>query len=109
MSETPSWAEHCLGVDPFEGDFGGGGSNDGVLRDVIQKARVESECHTCAQLNGRGTWVRVRAEVYDGEFMRFRWCEPCCVAMMAEDGDEYERRIELGRATRLATTKDGEQ
>jgi hypothetical protein len=32
-----------------------------------------------------GTRNRVRAEVYDGEFMRFRWCVHCCFGMAVYD------------------------
>ncbi len=110
---TAPWEAQCLSCDPFEGDFGGSGSNDGVLADKIVRARIDSECHTCAGLAERGQLTRVRAEVFDGEFMRFRWCEPCCRAMAegAENPDAYEARVALGQSRRAAASlgqrKDG--
>lgn len=93
--------EDILAVDPFEGDFGGGGDNDGVLSDKMVTCRKARECHTCAEQTEPGTRIRVRAEVYDGEFMRFAWCAPCCEAMAdQEDFDRYETRIEAGRVKR---------
>lgn len=102
---VPDWIAACLSCDPFEGDFGGGGQNDGVLRDQVVKAKVDSECHTCAAPVPRRSWARVRVEVYDGEFMRFRWCEKCCIAMSdGENPEGYEDRIALGIAARTGTT-----
>lgn len=109
---THPWEQNCMIVDPFEGDYGGSGDNDGVLSDKIVTARKGGECHTCAGPIVPGTRVRRRTEVYDGEFMRFGWCEPCCEAMAnLDDPDTYEGRIEIGRKAREAdtlNTKGGE-
>lgn len=90
------WEAHCLACDPFYGDFGGGGGNDSILSDKMVTARKGGECHTCHGPIVPGTRVRRRSEVYDGEFMRFGWCEDCCKAMASSDPDAYEARIELG-------------
>jgi hypothetical protein len=95
------WEENCLSADPFEGDYGGACDGDGVLSDKIVTVRKGGECHTCAGQVAPGTRVRRRTEVYDGELMRFSWCEPCCEAMADLDNpDTYEDRIEIGRVTR---------
>ena len=98
-----AWEAACMSCDPFEGDFGGSGQDDSVLSDKMVTARKAGECHTCAGQVVPGTRVRRRAEVYDGEFMRFGWCEECCRAMAASDDDEtYEARIALGQERRVA-------
>lgn len=94
---THPWEEVCMACDPFEGDFGGGGGDDAILSDKIVTARKAGECHTCHGPIVPGTRVRRRAEVYDGDLMRFGWCEPCCEAMAADDPDIYESRIAVGR------------
>lgn len=94
------WEAICLASDPFAGDFGGSGAGDGILEDRIVTARKGGECHTCASQIVPGTRVRRRAEVYDGEFMRFGWCEECCRAMADDDGDVYEGRVSIGQARR---------
>lgn len=103
------WEALCLSCDPFEGDFGGGGSDDGILSDKMVTARKSGDCHTCAGPIEPGTRVRRRAEVYDGDFMRFGWCEPCCRAMASydlasgsPDEGEYEARFALGQARRAS-------
>lgn len=103
---TQSWEAGCMSCDPFEGDYGGAGDRDALLSDKIVKAKIDSECHTCAGPVVRGQLARVRAEVYDGEFMRFRWCEPCCRAMAAsaEDPDVFEARCALGAERRSAAS-----
>jgi len=103
------WEARCLSTDPFAGDFSGGGEGDGVLSDKMVTARKAGECHACAGQLQPGTRVRRRAEVYDSEFMRFGWCEPCCRAM-AQDAyvdpvtdewvDPFEDRIETGQRAR---------
>lgn len=88
MSKHPKagWEDACMSTDPFAGDFGGAGSGDGVLSDKIVTARKAVSCHECDGATTPGTRVRKRVEVYDGKFMRFAWCEPCCKAM-AHDGE----------------------
>lgn len=109
QGEMSGWEGDCLACDPFDGDFGGGGENDGVLSDKIVTCRKPGECHTCAGQSEKGSRVRRRAEVYDGEFMRFLWCTDCCIAMADEGGwdegkgrwfDPYEDRIALGKERR---------
>jgi hypothetical protein len=75
------WEPMCLSDDPFAGDYGGSGSNDGVLSDKMVTNRAGGTCSTCCDPCAPGTRNRVRVEVYDGEFMRFRWCVRCCFAM----------------------------
>jgi len=104
--------ELILSTDPFDGDFGGAGDNDGVLTDKMVTCRKARECHTCAEQTTPGTRIRVRSEVYDGEFMRFTWCHNCCAVMAyeptgEEDGlDPYEKRIEMGKAARIAVLEN---
>jgi hypothetical protein len=95
-----------MSADPFEGDYGGSGDSDAVLSDRIVTARKESVCHTCAQKAIPGTRVRRRSEVYDGEFMRFSWCEKCCKAMASEDFEEFEQRVVIGDKARTAASAD---
>lgn len=97
------WEANCMACDPFDGDFGGGGSDDSILSDKIVTARKAGECHTCHGPIVPGTRVRRRAEVYDNEFMRFGWCEDCCKAMAQGDPDAYEARVEIGMARRDAS------
>lgn len=94
----------CLALNPFDGDFGGAGRNDGVLSDKIVTARSSGDCHTCAGSIVPSTRVRRRVEVYDGTFMRFSWCTECCTAMaLAHDGaKDLDDRIRLGYQRRLA-------
>lgn len=67
--------------DPFAGDYGGGCVGDGVLSDKMVTNRKGGTCSTCQGPCEPGTRNRVRVEVYDGEFMRFRWCVHCCFGM----------------------------
>ena len=102
-----AWEGNCLACDPFEGDYGGSGADDSVLSDKMVTTRGVGECHTCAGTVEKGTRNRVRIEVYDGEFMRFRWCEPCCRAMADYDqnggvNDELHARIALGDERRAS-------
>jgi hypothetical protein len=71
--------------DPFAGDYGGSGDGDGTLSDKMVTNRKGGECSTCGQHCEPGTRNRVRAEVYDGDFMRFRWCQVCCFGMAIYD------------------------
>lgn len=75
------WEDECMSDDPFAGDFGGSGSDDGVLSDKMVTNRKGGTCFTCGEMCQPGTRNRVRAEVYDGDFMRFRWCQSCCFGM----------------------------
>lgn len=79
------WEALCLADDPFAGDYGGSGSSDGVLSDRMVTNRKGGKCSTCGGECAPGTRNRVRAEVYDGEFMRFRWCQQCCFGMALYD------------------------
>lgn len=80
MSEK-RWEHLCLADDPFAGDYGGACDGDGVLSDKMVTTRGGGTCHNCAGECEAGTRNRVRVEVYDGELMRFRWCQQCCFAM----------------------------
>lgn len=88
----------ALSVDPFDGDFEGGGSGDRILSDKIVTARKEGPCHLCGGSVTPGMRARSRVEIYGSEMMRFRWCEPCCEAMAASEadgGEAYEARAAL--------------
>ena len=97
MSEM-AWERDCLACDPFDGDYGGSGDSDGVLSDKMVTCRKPAKCHLCEGEAVPGTRIRRRAEVYDGEFMRFAWCHPCCQAMAHSDGDDeaYMERQRIG-------------
>lgn len=88
-----------LSCNPFDGDYGGSGAIDRVLKDRMVTARKPGPCHLCLGTIKPGERARSRAEVYDGELMSFRWCEKCCRAMaksLEDDGDAYEARAEIG-------------
>lgn len=97
-------AASCLACDPFAGDFGGGGDWDRILSDKIVVCRKKRKCHICAGFCKPRTRIRSRTEVFDGEMMRFAWCNDCCAAMAAYDGDsdsELERRYSIGERRRM--------
>ncbi len=81
MGNAFRWEPLCLADDPFAGDYGGSGSSDGLLSDKMVTNRKGGICSTCGEQCEPKTRNRVRAEVYDGEFMRFRWCVKCCFGM----------------------------
>jgi hypothetical protein len=85
LAERPRWEALCLADDPFAGDFGGAGSGDRVLSDKMVTNRSGGECSTCGEVCEPGARNRVRAEVYDGELMRFRWCAKCSFGMAIYD------------------------
>lgn len=97
------WERECMADDPFAGDYGGASQGDGLLSDKMVTNRKGGTCHTCAGECEPKTRNRVRVEVYDGELMRFRWCQSCCFAMavynirpsIAEGRERlgYERRV----------------
>lgn len=100
---SENWEAMCLSDDPFAGDFGGGGDGDQVLSDKMVTTRGGGTCSTCHGPCEPKTRNRVRVEVYDGEMMRFRWCQPCCRAMAAAGigrDSIIEARISLGRERR---------
>lgn len=84
----------ALDFDPFEGDFGSPG--DRALSDKIVTARKEHKCFHCAGPILPTTKYRAKAEIVDGSLHTFKWCEPCCGAMVIElnDGDSmaFENR-----------------
>jgi hypothetical protein len=90
------WEHLCLADDPFDGDYGGSGDGDGVLSDKMVTNRKGGTCSTCGGPCEPGTRNRVRVEVYDGEFMRFRWCVHCCfgMAVYSMKPSILDRRIE---------------
>ena len=92
------WEDLCLSDDPFAGDFGGSCDGDSVLSDKMVTNRKGGTCHNCRGECERGTRNRVRTEVYDGELMRFRWCQTCCFAMAVYDirPSIAERLIAIG-------------
>lgn len=77
------WEPLCMSDDPFAGDYGGGG--DSILSDKMVTNRKGGICSTCEGPCVPGTRNRVRTEVYDGELMRFRWCQTCCFGMAVYD------------------------
>jgi len=79
------WEERCMSDDPFAGDFEGGGDSDRVLSDKMVTTRGGGTCQSCGGQCEKGTRNRVRTEVYDGELMGFRWCQPCCFGMAVYD------------------------
>lgn len=91
----------CLCFDPFEGDFGSPG--DHILKDKMVTSRKGGPCFCCNKDIVPGSRIRTMVAVFDGELCSYRWCNLCCHAMtMAEhdDGEEYERRLEIGRQLR---------
>ena len=93
------WEDLCMSDDPFAWDYDGGGDSDCILSDKMVTNRKGGTCHACKGPCEPQTRNRVRSEVYDGEFMRFRWCVHCCFAMAAASlGREslIETRISLG-------------
>lgn len=101
----------CLGCDPFDGDFGGGGQWDRILSDKIVTCRKRRKCHICAGFTTKRTRIRSRVEVYDNEMMRFAWCNACCAAMASYDGDadsELERRYSIGHERRAKARSSDE-
>lgn len=78
--------KNCLRFNPFEGDRGSPG--DKTLEDKMVTARKGGPCHICPEPITPGMRIRVLKGVYDGEFMAFRWCQPCCEAMAKSWADE---------------------
>lgn len=103
------WEDRCMSDDPFAGDFGGSGDGDRVLSDKMVTNRKGGTCHSCAGDCEAGTRNRVRAEVYDGELMRFRWCQQCCFGMAVYDirPSIAERLISLGNERRTPHPQEG--
>lgn len=108
MHKTFRWENECLADDPFAGDFGGSCHGDGVLSDKMVTNRKGGTCHNCDGECAPGTRNRVRVEVYDGDLMRFRWCQTCCFAMAVYDirPSIAERLISLGNERRRAADKE---
>ena len=108
MADEKDWEAMCLACDPFEGDQDGCGDSDRVLSDKIVTNRCGGKCFLCQGECLPKTKNRVRVEVYDGDLMRFRWCEPCCIAMAVYPENELplDQQIELGRI-RSAPAPDG--
>ena len=104
MKRTFRWEDRCLHVDPFAGDYGGACAGDGVLSDRMVTNRKGGTCHNCAGECQIGTRNRVRVEVYDGDLMRFRWCQQCCFAMAVYDirPSIADRLVTLGHTRRAA-------
>lgn len=105
------WEGRCLADDPFAGDYGGSGGSDRVLSDRMVTARKGGDCQACGQNAEPGTRNRVRCEVYDGELMVFRWCEPCCFGMAVYDvrPSILDRRIAFRKAAAfLQSNRQGE-
>ncbi len=112
MSRTVFDDAACLSCDPFEGDFGGCGADDGILKDrIVRAAKLhDCKCHLCAGSIQKGERHRYRVEVYDGEMMTFRWCAECCQAMAisgADGGEAFEAREDIGFGLRAASGGDG--
>lgn len=86
-----------LRFDPFQGDYGGSGDYDRVLKDKMVTARKPGPCHHCSTTIQPGDRVRSRSEIYDGDMMSFRWCSGCCEVMQMDESteqafDSWERR-----------------
>ena len=90
--------DQCLQTNPFEGDFGGPG--DRTLKDKIVTARKTGPCSLCRQDIQNGERIRIKAAIFDGALMHYRWCSKCCAAMAAswhDDGKAWEARARLAR------------
>jgi hypothetical protein len=106
LAMVERWERECLATDPFAGDFGEVG--DKTLRDKMVTARKGGICHDCCGEITPGSRVRSRADIFDGELMHFRWCEPCCRAQAlswTDDGKAWEARITTGHERRLAALR----
>lgn len=97
------WEQRCLADDPFAGDFGGSGGGDRVLSDKMVTNRGGGTCHNCAGECQPGTRNRVRAEIFDGDLMRFRWCQLCSFSMAVYDirPSIADRLLRIGDERRL--------
>lgn len=85
--------EDILCYNPFDGDFGSPG--DRILKDRLVVANKEHVCFLCKKEIKKGSINRVRADISDGEFMHFRWCQECCGAMAmswTDNGKSLEDR-----------------
>lgn len=79
----------ALRYDPFYGDMDG---ESRTLQDKIVKARKLAECHQCSGVITPGQLIRSRRDVFEGEFMSFRWCQTCTELMALDDHDALEAR-----------------
>lgn len=80
--------KHALQYDPW-------GCDDGemhILQDRIVTGRGGQKCHQCGNVIAKGERIRSRREVFDGDFMAFRWCEICTSLMAEEDTTALEER-----------------
>jgi hypothetical protein len=78
----------AIRFDPFSGDDG----DSKVLQDRIVTTRKEACCHQCGETIQVGQRTRSRREVFDGEFMTFKWCQVCTSLMAEDDPAEFEAR-----------------
>ena len=89
-----------LNFNPFDSDYGS--PNDVRLQDKIVTNRKDHICTYCGQTSRKGEKSRIIADVFDGEFGKYRYCQKCCEAMEAweVDGDfeTYEERRKLNKA-----------
>jgi hypothetical protein len=91
--------DDCLSCYPFDGDFGC--PDERILKDKIVVARKGGKCFLCGMDIKPGTRVRTMSHIFEGELKYYRWCTHCCYAMAKwgeDDGEEYERRAEIGRS-----------
>jgi hypothetical protein len=101
------WEPMCLSANPFDGDYGGSGAGDCVLTDKMVTNRKGGTCHMCGGPCEPRTRNRYRTEVYDGEFMTFRWCVQCCFAMAVYGLGRFslaDARERLGNERRRLST-----
>lgn len=71
------------------------GSDDGemrLLQDKIVTSRGGQKCHQCGVEIQKGERIRSRREVFDGDFMAFRWCQICTSLMAEEDTAALDAR-----------------
>ena len=91
------WEVAFLADGPFVGDFG---NAEVTLSDKMVTNRGDGTCHTCAEPCEPGTRNRVLTERGDNGLETFRWCKPCCFAMVV-----YGHRPSVGDARQaLAVT-----
>lgn len=76
------------------------GCDDGemrLLQDKIVTTRGGNKCHQCGVGIKKGERIRSRREVFDGDFMSFRWCQICTSLMAEEDPTLLEARSQTNK------------
>lgn len=96
MPEAKAALEAALGFDPFAGDFGDPSGKLFSDKIVTAAKAHAAACNVCGGDIAKGEIHRARRELFDGEIAMFRFCQLCCLAMIADDnGDTYEKRTAM--------------